>query len=92
MTVFFNLFVRIFGFIVVFSNCVHCYDVKFKSNLLDIKRISYEFFSENNFNMSNGIIETISRHNWTENQECLGELYEIKNGIDNFEDWALESK
>lgn len=91
MAAFRNYFVKLFCFLMLYINCVRCYDPKFKSHLLDIKRVSYEIFSKNNFNISSVIIETISQHNWTENRECLVELTAIKNGIDNFEEWAFVS-
>lgn len=82
--------VKFFCFIVTLVNFFECHDMKFKSNLLDIKQIGHEIFSKNDFNVSNVIFETISQHNWTENRECLMELNTIKNGIDNFEEWAFE--
>lgn len=84
-------FVKFFCFLVFFTNCVHCSYSEFKSYLFDIKQISYELFLKNDFNISNIIIETISKHDWAENHECLLELNAIKNGIDNFEEWAFES-
>lgn len=85
-----SYFVTTFCFIIFFSNCVDCNDSRRKSNLLDLRRISHEIFSKNDLGGSNAIIETMSKHNWTENHECLVELLAIKNGIDNFEEWGLE--
>lgn len=91
MVAFRSYFVKFFCFLLLYIKCVRCYDPKFKSHLLGIKRVSYEIFSKTNFNISSVIMETISQHNWTENHECLVELTAIKNGIDNFDEWAFAS-
>lgn len=54
-------------------------------------QLSKDFLSLRNFHRSKAIDEVLF-YNWTENHECLIELNAIKNGLDNYEEWAARSK
>lgn len=79
-----------------FVICVNCEDTEYqpknvKFNFFDFGPIKNIFLTESDLNISNMMNELVSK-NWTEDQRCLIELKGIKNGLYNFEEWAIESK
>lgn len=69
-------------------NYVLC-DVEFDPKFFDFDRIKREIFTKSDLSISNLINESIS-YNWTENHNCLSELITIKDGLMNFEEWAIK--
>lgn len=79
-------------FLVVLGVCsVVCNDEKFKSNFNMVEHLKKHFYAKSDLNITNVIGEFMSQ-NWTENHKCLTELIAIKNGINNFDEWAITRK
>lgn len=79
-------------FLVVLSVCsVLCNDSKFKSNFNIVEHLKRNFYAKSDLNITHVIGEFVSQ-NWTENHKCLNELNAIKNGIINFDEWAITRK
>lgn len=60
-----------------------------------IKENNAEFLSTfNQLNIKNiiNVIDASVFHNWTGNHDCFNELNTIKNGLINFENWAIKRK
>lgn len=70
---------------------VGCHDFQWEPNYFDFKQIKKDIFTQNDVSISSLISESMSL-NWTENQDCLNELIAIKNGLANFDEWAVKSK
>lgn len=80
------------AFLCVLSVCsVHCNDTKFKSNFNIVEHLKKSFYAKSDLNITNVLNEFVA-HNWTENYGCLTELIAIKNGIINFDEWAITRK
>lgn len=77
--------------IVLGVSLVLCNDATFQSNFDIIEHLKNNFHATNDLNITNTIGEFMSQ-NRTENHECLIELNAIKNGIINFDEWAITRK
>lgn len=80
----------------VFAFILTCIDAKFNVNNnylypFNFEQIKYDLFSASDFPKTNKFSEFNSK-NWTKNHQCLTELIEIKNGLKNFEPWAIQCK
>lgn len=89
----FHSFFSKFQFIVIILICIHCIDAKLNVNHLypfNFEQIKFDIFSTNDFTKNNKLGEFNSK-NWTaEHHKCLLELNAIKNGMKNFEPWAVQ--
>lgn len=78
--------------LVVLSVCsVRCNDSKFKFNFNIVEHLKRSFYAKSDLNITN-VIGGFMSQNWTENRKCLTELNAIKNGITNFDEWAITRK
>lgn len=81
-----------FQLIVIILICIQCHDAKLNVNNqlfpFNFEQIKFDLFSTNDFAKTN----KFSSKNWTEHQQCLDELNAIRNGMKNFEPWAIQCK
>lgn len=73
--------------------CVQCsLATKFQPNYIDFEQIKHDLYAIRDFNISNVIREISSDKNWSGNRECLLELTAIRDGFDEFDEWAVKRK
>lgn len=79
-------------FIVIILICIQFSDAKLNINNqlfpFNFEQIKFDLFSTNDFAETN----KFNSKNWTEHHQCLKELNAIKNGMKNFEPWAIQCK
>lgn len=86
-----------FQFLVFILVCIQCIDAKLNVNNnhfypFNFEQIKFNLFSNSSdFPKANKFSEFNSK-NWTEHHQCLKELNAIKNGLNNFEPWAIQCK
>lgn len=86
-----GFFLQLFLTLLVIS--VECNDFKFQSfntnvELFNLEQLKNDLFSEIDRNR----FSEYDFSNSKKSNNCLKELSEIKNGLINFEDWAIKSK
>lgn len=73
--------------------CIRCIDAKTNENNhiypFNFEQIKFDLFSLGDVVKTNKFGESNSK-NWTSHQQCLSELNAIKNGLNNFELWAIQ--
>ena len=90
-----NDFISKFEFLVLILVFVQCIDAKLNVNNqiypFNFEQIKFDLFSKSDFVKTNKFSE-INSKNWTKHHQCLVELNAIKNGMKNFEPWAIQCK
>lgn len=83
-----------FRFIVITLICIQCIDAKLSINKhfhpFNFEQIKFDLFSANDFERTDEF-SVFKSKNWTDHRQCLMELNAIKNGMNNFEPWAIQS-
>lgn len=88
-------FISKFQFFIFILVCVQCNHAKLNVNNhlnpFNFEQIKFDLFSKSDFAKIDKFSELNSR-NSTDHHQCLKELNAIKNGLNNFEPWAIQCK
>lgn len=71
---------------------VQCNTVSFRSQFFEFDDVKSDIIALNKINISSIISEFTSHHDWMANRNCLIELNAIRNGFENYEEWAFKCK
>lgn len=81
-------------FIVIILICVQYIDAKSSLNHhlypFNFEQIKFDLFSTKDFAKADKFSEFNSRNLTAQHRQCLTELNAIKNGVKNFEPWAVQ--
>lgn len=80
-----SLFLILIGEIVVSS-------IGIQASKLHNDLAERNIFSAKHLNIPESISQVLTHNNWTDNQNCLTELNEIQNGLENDQPWATRGK
>lgn len=79
-------------YLALFVIGVQCDSPTFRSQFFRFDDIKNDIRSLNSINISSVISEFTSHRDWMKNRNCLAELSAIKDGFENYEEWAFKCK